>query len=64
MGCFGAASDEALRAAPTFAFWTTGFYDLYKDAVKGRTLDSDRLPARNKLAACKALGIPSLASRG
>ena len=34
VGCFGAASDEALRAAPTFAFfYATGFDDPYKDAV-------------------------------
>ena len=36
------------------------FYDPYKDAVKGRKLDSDRFPARNKLAARKTLA----ASRG
>ena len=53
-------SDEALRAAPTFAFCATGFDDPYKDAAKGRKLDSDRFPARNKLAAGKTLA----ASRG
>ena len=60
MGCFGAASDEALRAAPTSIFDATGFDDAYKDTVKVRKLDSDRFPARNKLAASKTLA----ASRG
>ena len=44
VGCFGAASDEALRAAPTSIFDNTGFHDPHKDAVKGRKLDSDRFP--------------------
>ena len=37
------------------------FYDPYKDAVKGRKLDSDRFPARNELAVCKALAASRLA---
>ena len=42
VGCFGAASDEALRAAPTFLGSGSGFDDPYEDAVKGRKLVSDR----------------------
>ena len=55
-------ADEALYAAPALnVFAITGFENPYKDAVKGRKLDSNQFPTRNKLAACKALAASRLA---